>query len=140
MRPIEKIYWIRLGLGVVAALVCTGYVAASGQIEAPKVDPSNPSAYLPLDSSVFFMSTSIALLIYLLSYYLIKSKFEALLETSIRAKMSTGDTEKKPALDELGLQRKVRTKLVMTGIGIYFIAWLVLFVMLYTILAGPPAV
>jgi len=133
MRPIEKIYWIRLGLGAVAALMCISYVVASNQI------PYNPSVNpFPEDSSVFFMSTSIALLIYLLSYYLIKSKFEALLETSIRAKMSTGGAEKTVAMDDLALQRKVRTKLVMTGIGIYFIAWLVLFVMLYTILAGPP--
>ncbi len=138
MRPIEKIYWMRLGLGALAALVCTGYVVASGQVETPQVNPSNPLEYLPLDSSVFFMSASIALLIYLLSYYALKSKFEALLETSIRVKMSTAGSEKAASVNEFELQKRVRTKLVMTGVGIYFIAWLVFFVMFYTILAGPP--
>lgn len=60
--------------------------------------------------NTFLNSMSLAIIIYLLSYYFIKSKF--------RPKV-----EKTP-------------KLFTTGIGIYFLAWVVFWTLLYTILAG----
>ncbi|MEM2118947.1 MAG: hypothetical protein QW840_02360 [Candidatus Bathyarchaeia archaeon] len=108
LKPLEKVYWIRLALGFVAALVCIGYAVAAGQIPA---SPSLEEGF-PTDITLFFNSTSIALVIYMLSYYPIKSKFINMVQ--------------KPQ------------KLVTTGIGIYFISWLVFWVMIYTILVGPP--
>jgi len=62
-----------------------------------------------LISAKFMNSVSIALIVYLISYWIIKRKFMLKVE--------------KP--------RKIAT----TGIGIYFIAWLVCWVLLYTIVA-----
>ncbi len=108
LRPLEKVYWLRLALGVVAAIVSTGYGIAFDII------PRNPPIEeFPMDFSSFMNGVSLALVVYLLSYYFIKFKFA----TEV----------KKPQ------------KLVTTGIGVYFLAWIVLFVLLYTIIAGAPA-
>jgi glucan phosphoethanolaminetransferase (alkaline phosphatase superfamily) len=101
METLEKIYCLRLALGIVAAFVCAGYGIAAGVI-------SNKE--FPLNT--FFNSLSIALIVYIISYYIIKRKFLPKVE--------------KPQ------------KLASTGIGIYFIVWLVFWVLLYTIIAGPP--
>jgi hypothetical protein len=55
-------------------------------------------------------SGSLAIVIYLLSYYYIKYKFRSLLQ-------------------------KTR-KLFTAGIGIYFLAWIVVWALLYTLIAG----
>jgi hypothetical protein len=108
MKPLEKVYWLRLGLGVVAALICTAYAFAAGLV------PHNPPLDFPTDYRVFFNSLSIALVTYLVSYYAIKAKFLSQVE--------------KPQ------------KLMTTGIGIYFLGWIVVWVLLYTIIAGPPTI
>lgn len=97
--PLEKIYWLRLSLGIVAALVSAGYGVVTGRI-------SNTS----FDFTIFFNSLALALVVYLLSYYVIKAKFAT--------------------------QVAKPTKLMTTGIGIFFIAWLVFWVLLYTLIAG----
>jgi hypothetical protein len=102
METLKKIYWLRLTLGVVAAFICTGYGIAAGVI-------SNQE--FPMDA--FFNSLSIALIVYIISYYVIKRQFILKVE--------------KPQ------------KLATTGIGIYFISWIVFWVLLYTIAAGPPS-
>jgi hypothetical protein len=99
MTPLEKIYWLRLALGIVAALICAGYGIAAGVI-------SNKE--FPLNT--FFNSLSIALIVYIISYYIIKRRFILKVE--------------KPQ------------KLASTGIGIYFTSWLVIWVLLYTIIAA----
>jgi len=101
MTPLEKIYWIRLALGIVAALICVGYGIATGAI-VPKDFVFN----------TFMNSLSIAFVVYLISYYILKSKFILRVE--------------KPQ------------KIATTGVGVYFISWLVIWVLLYTIIAGPP--
>jgi len=111
MKPLVKIYWLRMGLGVIAALICVGYGVAAGRI--PSQVPIDPSQF-EADWGLFFNSLSIALLTYLVSYYGIKAKFLHQVE--------------KPQ------------KLLTTGIGIYFICWIVLWVILYTIIAGPPSI
>jgi hypothetical protein len=103
METLEKIYCLRLALGIVAAFVCAGYGIAAGVI-------SNQE--FPLNT--FFNSLSIALIVYIISYYIIKRKFILKVE--------------KPQ------------KLASTGIGIYFISWMVFWVLLYTIIAGSPPV
>ena len=99
--PLEKIYWLRLSLGVVAGLVSAGYGVATGRISSTD-----------FDFTIFFNSLALALVVYLLSYYAIKSKFAT--------------------------QVAKPTKLMTTGIGIFFLAWLVLWILLYTLIAGPP--
>jgi hypothetical protein len=62
--------------------------------------------------NVFLNSASLAIIFYLLTYYYVKYKFKPLVQ--------------KPQ------------KLLTTGIGIYFLSWIVLWTLLYTILAGKP--
>lgn len=101
MQPLEKVYWLRLALGIVAAFVCAGYGMAAG------------ISNVEFTFNAFMNSLSLALIVYLISHYLIiKRKFILLVE--------------KPQ------------KLATNGIGIYFLAWLVFWVLLYTIIAGPP--
>jgi len=100
MKPLQALYWLRLGLGVIAAFICIGYGLATGTIR----------------NSMFTFSTlmngmTIALVTYLISYYIIKGKFMLKVE--------------KPQ------------KLMTMGIGIYFLAWLVFWILLYSIIAGP---
>jgi len=98
MKTLEIIYWLRLALGITAALMCTGYGLATNTIVK-----ENPT-YTTLLNGM-----SIALVIYLISYYIIKSKFSLEVE--------------KPQ------------KLGTTGIGIYFISWIAFWTLLYTIIA-----
>jgi hypothetical protein len=101
MTIIEKIYWMRLILGIVAALASTGYAQAVGGI-------STDSGGI----SIFMNGISIAIIVYVISYYIMKFKWAAKVE--------------KPQ------------KIFTTGVGIYFLAWLVFWVLFYTIIAGPP--
>lgn len=103
MKPLETIYWLRLGLGIVAALICTGYILAVNGVS--RTD-------FPL--ATFINGITLAILTYLGSYYIIKRRFLTRVE--------------KP------------TKLLTTGIGIYFIAWAVFWVLIYTVLAAALAV
>jgi len=107
MKTLETIYWLRLALGITAALICAGYGVAAGP-EAG-IRPIDPVGEFSVDYPFFMTSLSMALVIYLISYYIIKSKFLLKVE--------------KPR------------KLLTTGIGIYFLSWLFLWVLLYTIIA-----
>jgi len=89
---------LRLTLGLVAGLICTGYVIA-----LPGAITTGPT-----DMSILFNGASMALFIYLFSYYVIKYKYKTMVE--------------KPQ------------KLATTGIGIYLLSWIVLWVLLYSIL------
>jgi len=102
MRIIEKIYWIRLILGIIAALASTGYAQAVGGI-------STDSGGI----SVFMNGISIAIIVYVISYYIMKFKWAAKVE--------------KPQ------------KIFTTGVGIYFIAWLVFWILFYTLTAPSQA-
>ncbi|MDH7478090.1 MAG: hypothetical protein QHH17_06900 [Candidatus Bathyarchaeota archaeon] len=100
MTIIEKIYWIRLLLGIVAALASTAYTQA-------RVVPIDV-----VDYSVFLNGISIAIIVYIISFYIMKFKWATKVEKS--------------------------QKILTTGVGIYFISWLVFWVLFYTIMAGPP--
>jgi hypothetical protein len=95
VKPIVTIYWIRLALSIVAATI--GAVISTLQNEA--------------DLYTFVNGVTIALLIYLLSYYAIKAIF----------------------MNKVEKQSKVMTQ----GIFMYFIAWAVFFILFYSILRGP---
>jgi len=99
MRPLETVYWLRFVFGIVAALICVGYAVATSAISSSE-----------FSLTVFLNSTSLAIIVYLLTYYFVKYKFKPLVQ--------------KPQ------------KLLTTGIGIYFLSWIVFWTLLYTILAG----
>jgi hypothetical protein len=95
MRPLVLIYWTRLALSIVA-----------GAISALVFTMQNGNSI-----STFINGLTIALLIYLLSYYALKAKFR--------------DKVEKP------------TKIMTMGIFMYFIAWAVFFILFSTLLRGP---
>jgi len=97
MKPLEKLYWLRFFLGIVAALVCVGY-------EWMLKDIMMSGGFNP---TILLNGISFALIVYILSYYVIKPKFILKVE--------------KPQ------------KIFTTGIGIYFLSWLVFWVFLYTV-------
>lgn len=94
MKPLAIIYWSRLALGVIAAVI-SAFVATMQ-------DAASLSA--------FMNGVTIALLLYLISYYVFKAKFYSKVEK--------------------------QTKIMTMGIGIYFISWLVFFILTYSILTG----
>jgi predicted permease len=94
MKPLEALYWLRFILGIVAALVCVGYEQAVGLISTE------------FNLVILFNGISFALIVYILSYYVIKPKF----------------------ILKVDKPQKVFT----TGIGIYFLSWLVFWVFFYT--------
>jgi hypothetical protein len=98
LKPLVTIYWIRVGLSLVAAAISA--VVATMQSAT--------------DLYTFVNGITIALLVYLLSYYAIKAKF-------------MNQVEKK-------------SKLMTQAIFIYFIAWAVFFILFYSLLTGAPAV
>jgi len=95
MRPLVLIYWTRLALSILA-----------GAISALVSTMLNENSI-----STFINGLTIALLLYLLSYYVFKAKFR--------------DKVEKP------------TKIMTMGIFMYFIAWAVFFILFSTILKGP---
>ncbi|MBS7608396.1 MAG: hypothetical protein QW734_05605 [Candidatus Bathyarchaeia archaeon] len=96
MKPLETLYWLRFVLGIVAALLCVSYGLATKTIS---VEPN---------INVFTNGIALALIVYVLSYYLVKPKF----------------------MWKVDNPQKIAT----TGIGVYILSWLVFWVLLYTIL------
>ena len=91
MSPIVQLYWIRVSLGVVAAVI-SAFLAL----------------YLPLhDLSSLIDSFTVALLIYLASYYPLKAIYSKKIEK--------------------------QSKVLSTAVLIYFFAWLPFFVLFFTI-------
>ena len=94
MRPLVLIYWTRIALSIVAATISTLVATMLNE----------------LSISTFMNGLTIALLIYLLSYYVLKAKF----------------------LKKVEKQSKIMTM----GIFIYFMAWAVFFILFYSIFRG----
>ena len=84
MEPLKVLYWSRVGLGILAALIC---------------------ALLMLDN--FISGLSFGILLYILTYYILKRRF------------ATG-TEK-------------QSKVFTMGIGAYFMSWIVSWGLFYTL-------
>lgn len=98
MKPLVVIYWIRVALSILAAAISA--IIATLQNAT--------------DIYTFVNGVTIALLIYLLSYYALKAKF----------------------MNKVEKQSKIMTM----GIFIYFIAWAVFFILFYSIMQGPALV
>jgi hypothetical protein len=95
LKPLVLLYWIRFALGVVAGLV-SAIVATM----------SDPAMF-----TTFMNGITIALLVYLMSYYILKAKFAATVEK--------------------------QSKIMTMGIFMYFLAWAVFFVLTYSFLSTP---
>jgi len=89
MKPLPVIYWTRVLLGVVAALICT-------LLSSPEIGFN------------ILNGISIALLVYIITYYVYKNLFVTKVE--------------KPS------------KIFTTGVGAYFLSWIVMWALFYTIL------
>jgi hypothetical protein len=98
VKPLVTIYWARLGLGIVAAILSALLAIIQGE----------------LSLTTFINSLTVALLVYLVSYYVFKSIFMAKVEK--------------------------QSKIMTMGIGIYFFTWIVFMILFYSILKGPPPV
>jgi len=90
LKPLNIIYWSRVGFGVLAALVCALL------IDVEKV--ANP----------LISGMSVGILVYLITYYILKWQFMAKVE--------------KPS------------KMFTMGIGAYFLTWIVVWVLFYTLI------
>jgi len=98
VRPLATIYWTRLTLAIIAAAVSTAATLALGE----------------RGLNTFINGLTIALLVYLVTFYIFKAQFK-------------GKIEK-------------QSKIMTQGIGIYFFAWLVSWILIYTIVLGQPPV
>jgi hypothetical protein len=91
VRPLKTIYLTRIGLAVVAAALSTAITIAFGE----------------RGINTFLNGITIALLIYLITYYVFKAKYRTQVEK--------------------------QSKIMSMGIGVYFFTWLVVWVLMYTI-------
>ncbi len=91
MKAATIVYWSRAGLGVVAGLV-------SAEISS-----------FDLGTLAFFNGITVALFIYIITYYVFKSRFLTAFE--------------KPS------------KIFTTGVGAYFLTWIVMFVIFFTLIS-----
>jgi hypothetical protein len=99
LKPLETVYWLRFGFGILSALICIGYGVAANAISSTQ-----------FSVNLLLNSVSLAIIVYVLSYYVLKTGFR--------------------------LKVQKTQKLFTTGIGIYFLAWITFFALLYTMLAG----
>ncbi len=89
MKPSKIVYWSRAGFGFLAALLCT----------LLKLDQADN----PLLTGI-----SMALILYIITYYILKSLFAAKVEK--------------------------KSKIVTMGVGIYFLTWIITWVLLSTLM------
>ena len=106
VEALAKIYWIRVALGAIAGLISTGAVVGFHAL-----DPSASLASLVGSINTLLNGITIALLIYLVSYYALKAAY-------------TGKVEK-------------QSKIMSMGIFIYFFTWLVVWVLTLSAIIGP---
>ncbi len=95
MKPLIIIYWLRLALGITAA--------ALSAILSRFLESTNMEGI-----SILLYAISLTLLIYLISFRIIKMKFQNKVEQP--------------------------SKITMTGIGMYFFSWIAFYVLFYTII------
>jgi|SRR5665648_424986 len=93
MTPIVQLYWLRVLLGIVAGAITAVVAQLFGGTG---------------DITTLVNSITVALLIYFISYYVIRPVYKSKIEK--------------------------QSKLLSTGIGMYFFSWLTFFVLFYTII------
>ncbi len=92
MTPVVQLYWLRVALGIVSGVV-TAFVALIGN---------------PTDIATLFNCISLSIIIYFLSYYVLKVVYKNKIEK--------------------------QSKILSTGIGMYFFSWIAFLVLFYTII------
>ena len=106
MNALSKIYWIRVALGIGAGLVSTGAI-----LLFQTLSPSTTLLSIVGSTNTLLNGITIALLIYLISYYVLKAKFASQLEK--------------------------QSKVMTMGIFIYFFTWLIIWVFTLSVIIGP---
>lgn len=91
MTPVVQLYWLRVALGIVAGAITAVIAAFFGSIN---------------DITTLVNSITVALLIYFVTYYIIRGYYKNKIEK--------------------------QSKILSTAIGMYFFAWLSFFVLFYT--------
>jgi hypothetical protein len=104
VNTLTKIYWIRVALGAVAGLISTSVSLISQSMTG------KPILELVSDTSTLLNGIVIALLFYLISFYVMKAKYSSQVE--------------KPS------------KIMSMGIFIYFFTWLVVWVLTLSAIIG----
>jgi len=94
METLNFIYWCRVGFGAIAGIVCVVGWALTGSLFGSVIQ-----------------GVSFALIFYIITYYILKSKFITKVE--------------KP------------TKIVTMGIGAYFLTWIVSWTLILTLVLSP---
>jgi len=95
---LTKIYWLRVGIGALAGLASTGVTIVTQPASGIMAQVANTSTLLN--------GITIALLFYLISFYVLRAKY-------------AGQVEKK-------------SKIMSMGIFIYFFTWLIVLVLTLT--------
>jgi len=95
MTPVVQLYWIRVVLGIVAGAI-TAFIAAYFGGKAGMTD-----------LTTLINSITIPLLIYFVTYYILRAFFKNKIEK--------------------------QSKILSTAIGMYFFAWITFFVLFYTV-------
>ncbi len=93
MTPVVQLYWIRVVLGIVAGAITAALAAFFGSTS---------------DITTLVNSITVALLIYFITYYILRSYYKEKIEK--------------------------QSKILSTAIGMYFFSWLSFFVLFYTII------
>ncbi len=106
MQVLTKIYWIRVALGAIAGLVCTAAVYLFHSF-----DPLVTVLSLMGSFNTLLNGITIALLVYLVSYYVLKARYSSQVEK--------------------------QSKIMSMGIFIYFFTWLITWVITLSALIGP---
>ena len=91
MTPVVQLYWLRVVLGIVAGAITAVLAASFGSAT---------------DFTTLLNSITLALLIYFVTYYIIRGYYKNKIEK--------------------------QSKILSTAIGMYFFAWLSFFVLFYT--------
>jgi ABC-type uncharacterized transport system permease subunit len=93
MTPVVQLYWLRVVLGIVAGAITAVVAALFGSLS---------------DITTLVNSITVALLIYFVTYYILKPFYKNKIEK--------------------------QSKILSTAIGMYFFAWISFFVLFYTVL------
>jgi ABC-type dipeptide/oligopeptide/nickel transport system permease subunit len=94
MTPVVQLYWLRVVLGIVSGTI-TAFIAAFFGGKAGM-----------LDTTTLINSITVALLIYFVTYYILRGFYKNKIEK--------------------------QSKILSTAIGMYFFSWLSFFVLFYT--------
>ncbi len=103
---LAKIYWLRVALGAVAGLASAGLVFLWQSIT-----PSATILSLIGSFNTLLNGITIALFVYLVSYYILKARYASKLEK--------------------------QSKIMTMGIFIYFFTWLIIWVLTLSLVVGP---